>query len=247
VKALVLVGMSAGDVDRRDELAAAARERGGTVAFLQLGAPSLSVELDRLADAGATTITLVGVDTGILAPAHSWLRRIAAYWWRERAGVRPTVLVATRLATAAEGIDEALATTKEVSGTEPGLTSSAWEQVSGHRHQVMVCRGPRCTAQGSEETVRAMVLALMAHGQGDDDVLLVHTGCQFPCNQAPVVSVQPDDVWYGSVDPSAAESIVAEHLVAGRPWTSHRLTRETPPRPATDGSSDPLEFGREQA
>ncbi|MET3963480.1 (2Fe-2S) ferredoxin [Marmoricola sp. OAE513] len=227
MRALVLVGMSVSDVDRRDLLAAAAQERGGTLAFLQLGDPSLSAELTRLADAGATAITLVGVHTGILAPAHSWLRRIAAYWWRERAGVRPTVLVATRLTTTLGGIDEVLTATKPISGDEPGLTSSAWEDVTGHRHQVMVCRGPRCTAKGSDETVRAMVLALMEHNLGDDDVLLVHTGCQFPCNQAPVVSVQPDDVWYGSVDPATATAIVAEHLAGGHVLESNRLTRET--------------------
>ncbi len=245
--ALVLVGMGAGDVARRDVLAAAARERGASLAFLQVGDPSLSAELDRLTDAGASTITLVGVDTGILAPAHSWLRRIAAYWWRDRAGRRPTVLVATRLVSAVEDVPEALTRTKAVTGTEPGLTSDAWEDVGAHRHQVLVCRGPRCTAQGSEQTVRAMVLALMEHGLGDDDVLLVHTGCQSPCNQAPVVNVQPDDVWYGAVDGTAAAAIVAEHLVSGRPSAAHRLTRETPPRSASQDRSDPLEFGREQA
>ena len=66
---------------------------------------------------------------------------------------------------------------------------------------------------------------LTVNGLGDDDVLLTHTGCQFPCNQAPVVSVQPDDVWYGHVDADAASRIVAEHFVAGTPVESHRLPR----------------------
>lgn len=222
---LVLVGMSVGDVDRRDALVSAARQRGGTVAFLQLGDPSLSAELTRLTDAGATTITLVGVDTGPLGPAHSWLRRVAAYWWRERAGARPTLLVATRLARGLDEVDEVLATTRPVTGTEPGLTSAAWERVTAHRHQVLVCRGPRCTAKGAVESLRALVLAMVQHELGDDDVLLVHTGCQFPCNQAPVVSVQPDDVWYGHVDPEVATAIVADHLAGGRPVDTHRLNR----------------------
>ena len=67
---------------------------------------------------------------------------------------------------------------------------------------MLVCRGPRCTALGSDRTAEALILALMRTGQGDDDVLITHTGCQFPCNQAPVVSVQPDDVWYGAVTPT---------------------------------------------
>jgi (2Fe-2S) ferredoxin len=222
---LVLVGMSVTDVDRRDELLAAARSRGATVAFLQMGDPSLSGELTRLADLGVATVTLVGVNLGPLAPAHSWLRRIAGHWWRERAGVRPVLHVATRLVTSLDGLDAALLDPKPISGTEPGLTSAAWEDVTAHRRQVLVCRGPRCTAQGGDETMRALVLGMVEAGLRDDDVLVTHTGCQFPCNQAPVVSVQPDDVWYGDVRPAVAAEIVNRHLVEGVPVESHRLPR----------------------
>lgn len=215
---VVLVGMSVSDVDRRDELMAVAANRQATLAFLQMGDPSLSAELTRLADAGATTITLVGIDTGPIAPGHSWLRRIAGHWWRERAGARPEVLVTTGSGAAVP-----------ITGAEPGLTSAAWEDVSGHRHQVLVCRGPRCTAMGAEEGLRSMVLAMIEHQLTDADALLVHTGCQFPCNQAPVVSVQPDDVWYGGVDAAAAAEIVAEHLVGGRVVDSRQLPRNKGP------------------
>ncbi|MDI6911078.1 (2Fe-2S) ferredoxin domain-containing protein [Nocardioides sp.] len=222
---VVLVGMSVSDVDRRDRLLEAAQGRDGSVAFLQLADPSLSAELTRLADGGATTITLVGIDTGPLAPGHSWLRRIAAHWWRERSGRRPTIEVATALATTIDDIDALLRTTQPITGGEPGLTSEAWEQVTGHRHQVLVCRGPRCTAKGQVDNLRALVLALTQHHLGDDDLLLIHTGCQFPCNQAPVISVQPDDVWYGRVDPATATRIVREHFVGGSPVETHRLPR----------------------
>jgi (2Fe-2S) ferredoxin len=225
VSALVLVGMSVIDVDSRDDLLAAARERDATVAFLQMGDPSLSLELTRLADAGAELITLVGIDQGPLAPGHSWLRRIAAHWWRERGGSRPTLDVATRLVSSLTDLDQALRDVKPVSGTEPGLTSEAWEDVPAHQHQLLICRGPRCTAKGSDDSMRALILGLVEAGLGDTDVLITHTGCQFPCNQAPVVSVQPDDVWYGAVDAAAARAIVAQHLVAGMPLASHRLPR----------------------
>lgn len=223
--ALLLVGMSVSDVDRRDELLAAAARHHAGVAFLQMGDPSISRELTRLADAGATKISLAGISLGPLAPGQSWLRRIASHWWRERAGHRPVIEVATRLASTIEEIEVALFDLKPISGAEPGLTSTAWEDVARHRRQVLICRGPRCTARGSEETARALVLGLMEAGLGDHDVLVTHTGCQFPCNQAPVVSVQPDDVWYGGVDPHAARRIVSDHLLADTPVESRRLPR----------------------
>lgn len=223
--ALVIVGMSVSDVDRRDELLAATARLEASLAFLQMGDPSLSRELTRLADLGAATIILAGVSSGPLAPAHSWLRRIAAHWQRERAGHRPVIEVATRLATTVEDIEVALSDRKAISGSEPGLTSAAWEAVTEHRRQVFICRGPRCTARGSEETARALIVGLMAAGLGDQDVLVTHTGCQFPCNQAPVVSVQPDDVWYGGVDQEAARRIVTDHLVSDTPVESRRLPR----------------------
>jgi (2Fe-2S) ferredoxin len=40
-----------------------------------------------------------------------------------------------------------------------------------------------------------------------------------------VLNVQPDDVWYGHVDPSAAAEIVSRHLVDGHPVQSRRLAR----------------------
>ena len=42
VTALLLVGMSVSDVDRRDELLAAAARHHAGVAFLQMGDPSIS-------------------------------------------------------------------------------------------------------------------------------------------------------------------------------------------------------------
>jgi (2Fe-2S) ferredoxin len=222
---LVLVGMSVSDVDQREVLAEHAQRRDAHLAFLQMGDPSLSAELTRLSDAGATAIRLVGINTGPLAPGHSWLRRIAAHWWRERPGLKPEVLVADDLVANLAELDAALERVRPITGTEPGLTSSAWEEVGSHRHQVMICRGPRCTARGGVDAMRSMIMTMMEHNLGDADVLLVHTGCQFPCNQAPVISVQPDDVWYGGVDAPTAARIVTEHFVGGTPVESHRLPR----------------------
>lgn len=225
--ALVLVGMSVREASARDDLAALARAENAELAFLQVGDPGLVRVLSRLADQGHERVVLVGFSLGTMAPMVSWLRRIASYWWRNRGPGAPVVEVATVLAagTTAADLELARAVTRELTGTEAPLSSAAWEDVPRHRHQVFVCRGPRCSALGADESAEAMILALMRAGLGDDDVLLTHTGCQFPCNHAPVVTVHPDDVWYGGVDVAAAEQIVAEHLVGGNPVAERRLPR----------------------
>ncbi|MFS3130815.1 (2Fe-2S) ferredoxin domain-containing protein [Nocardioides sp. Bht2] len=224
----LIVAMSPADHGLRSQLSRTASALGASVAFLQLGSPTLGTELTRLAEAGAERIVLVAVTTSRLSPGVSWLRRIADAWWREHGDRPPQLATAQRLFRSLDELEvlwtEATQRATPVRGTGPGLQSEAWEQVPRHRHQVLVCRGPRCTAAGAERSTEALVMELMRHELGDDDVLITHTGCQFPCNHAPVMSVQPDDVWYGKVDPDTAREIVDTHLRTGVP-TGNQLSR----------------------
>lgn len=223
---LVLVGMSAHEAAQPRRVADLAGDRAATVAFLQVGDPSLSRELTRLTELGAERVVLVGVRLGATGPGASWLRRVAAHWWREREGHRPDIAVAVDLLRHDGELPAVLGrAVRPVIGREAGLTSAAWDDLPGHRHQVLVCRGPRCTARGAEATATALARALGDQGLGDDDVLVTLTGCLFPCNHAPVVAVQPDDVWYAGVDEALAARLVGEHLVHDRPLTEQRLLR----------------------
>lgn len=222
---LLLVGMSPVEVADRTRLLAWCAEVGAGPAYLQVGDPPLTGELTRLADAGAGRIRVVGVRFSPASPGASWVGRVAGHWCRERGADAPEVWVATRLVGHAGELPVALAGMRRVSGREAPLRSEAWEVVPRHRHQVLVCRGPRCSAQGAAETAAALTGELAARDLGDDDVLVTQTGCQFPCNHAPVVSVQPDDVWYGRVDAETVRTVVAQHLVGGDPVHPHRLPR----------------------
>lgn len=225
---VVVVGMSVEDPGHRGKLALLP---GVHIAFLQLADPPLNRVLTDLAGRGATSIVLAGYSGRGEAPARSWLRRVAAHWLREYAGTAPELLLTHELLLTpdptelAELVDQARRQPRPVTGSESALSSPAWEEVPRHRHQVFVCRGPRCAARGAGETAAALTVELMRHRLGDDDVLVTQTGCQFPCNQAPVVSVQPDDVWYGGVGPEGIAEIVAEHLVGGLPVEILRLPR----------------------
>ncbi|MFC5678785.1 (2Fe-2S) ferredoxin domain-containing protein [Aeromicrobium endophyticum] len=207
--AVVLVGMSIAEVNEQQALRRQAAESGATLAFLQYGEPSLTAELTRLAAAGETTIRLEMVALTGRSPARSWMRRVAGHWLRE-ASQRPTILIGDT----------------EVAGTEAGMTSDAWQDVPGHSRHVLVCRGPRCSARGAEETAGAIGATLGELGLGDDDVLVTQTGCLFPCNNAPVVVVHPDDAWFGAVDAHAARRILIDYIGWGLPVHPHRLTRK---------------------
>lgn len=236
----VLVGMSATEVAMRPDLARLSRTLGASLAFLQHSSPTLNSELHRLSDLGARRVVVVGFGKSRLGPGVSWLRRIADAWWRDRGGDMQ-IHTANRLLRSVPEAEvrweESVAGARPVTGSSAPLQSPAWETVPRHRHQVLICRGPRCSAAGAELTHEALVLALMKAGLGDDDALLTTTGCQFPCNQAPVVAVQPDDVWYGSVRPDRVDEIVATHLQEGRPVEHARLPRRPSGGPlGSDGS-----------
>jgi len=206
---VVLVGTGPEASGRDRELCELAEAVGAGVAYLQGGDPALVDELTRLHEAGAERITLVPTALGGRVPDRSWVRRVAGHWVRARSDA-PTVVV----------------TGREVTGDEAPLSSSAWEDVPGHRHHVLVCRGPRCSARGAAAASTALDATLRERGLGDDDVLVAQTGCLFPCNHGPVMVVHPDDTWYGGMDAAAVVRLVDEHLVGGEPLAARRLPRQ---------------------
>ena len=61
------------------------------------------------------------------------------------------------------------ATWQRVCGREGGLTSPAWDEVPRHRHQVLVCQGPRCLARGAGEVTTTLQRLLAESSLGDDE------------------------------------------------------------------------------
>ncbi|MCO8269259.1 NAD(P)H-dependent oxidoreductase subunit E [Actinoplanes sp. TRM 88003] len=194
---------------------------GARACFLDGADPSLHAALDE-ADGEV-----------VLVPAHlppdryldTWIRRAVAHW-RESRGRDLRVSVTTALAAQpalTDAVREALDGPRtELTGNPGPFRSPAWSQITRHRHQVLVCRGPRCTAYGANEVATALSERLGEHGLGDDDVLVTSTGCLFPCNLGPMVVVHPGDVWYESVDPGKAVRIADDHLRDGRPFAPPR-------------------------
>ncbi|TQF74292.1 (2Fe-2S) ferredoxin domain-containing protein [Rhodococcus spelaei] len=185
---------------------------------------SVTTALDEAAASAATEVVVVSAQTVLDRKIDAWFRRVIGHWLREHSGERiPDVRIANPLsdtANYADLLDAAICgpTTAARTTTAP-LTSPSWDEVPGFARHVMVCRGPRCSARGGPETAQALDEALEARGLGDDDVLVTQTGCLFPCSQAPVVAVYPDNTWYAGLHTERVERFVDEHLVEGRPVT----------------------------
>ena len=225
--ARVLVGMSIREANAATELQSAAHAAGARLAFLQSAEPALTTALSDLADHGHRRIELVGVALGGLAPGSSWLRRVAGHWSRGRGAGAPTIMVATKLigpdVVRPGVIDSVLESVRQITGAEAGVTSPAWDHVPNYRHHVLVCRGPRCSARGAEATWSALSDGLARRGMRDSDVLMTSAGCMFPCNQAPVLAVQPDNVWYGGLNAENTDELIDSHLCAGEPLDEARI------------------------
>lgn len=212
MSALIHVATLLQDAARADQLHRCARAAGAQLAFLQGGDPTLTHLLDRLHADGVRAVRLEPVSTDDLPYARSWIGRVAGHWRRQQADP-PVIEFGGRT----------------ITGGEAPLSSPAWEQPPRYRHHLLVCRGPRCSARGADETYREILRSLVMAGLTDADVLMAQTGCLFPCNHGPVAVVHPDGTWYGPVRPDGAERLVREHLGAGRPVDDLRIPRTPAP------------------
>ncbi len=91
------------------------------------------------------------------------------------------------------------------------------------KNHLLVCTGGGCIASGSLQVSAALRETLRKKGLADG-VKVIETGCLGPCSVGPVMSVQPDGVFYENVKPEDAGEIVEEHLIKGKPVA--RLARK---------------------
>lgn len=217
------------DAHHLPELTEAAERLGAQACVLQGEGPSLSRALTRLDEEGVAAVTLVAVSGDGVAAGLSWVRRVAAHWLRESGSTLAIAVVPSIARSTDPGELDVIAAfdPRPVTGTEASLENPTWEKVPAYRHHVLVCRGPRCTAKGSDETIAALSQALVDHRLLQGDVLVASTGCLSPCNSSPCVVVHPDDEWYGPVDADGARALVEGRLL-GRSTEPALLPRRIP-------------------
>ncbi|MDR7313848.1 ferredoxin [Brevibacillus nitrificans] len=97
--------------------------------------------------------------------------------------------------------------------------------LSQTKHHVLLCNGSSCNRKGGEEVTVAIREAIAEAGL-DDHVHTTRTRCNGRCEDAPVMIVYPEGIWYKQITPEIAPSLVEQHFVKGEPvasLVSHRF------------------------
>ena len=158
--------------------------------------------LTSVAVAGACSIGLVPVSTGANPTGASWLTRVASHWLKDQPNVELWIAVGLSEETVFE--QPTFSGWRKVLSRESSLSSPGWDKPPSHTKHLFICRGPRCNAQGAAEMSQALIAELACRDALDDPVLVANASCLYPCNNAPVVVVHPEDRWVG---PLRAESV----------------------------------------
>ncbi|MFD1703416.1 CbiX/SirB N-terminal domain-containing protein [Methylopila henanensis] len=222
---MILYGRASFDSRQRlqgivDRLRAGAPSRQVACAFADLSGPSLPEVLGRLADSGIAEAVVVPCMIPTDPSIATWLPGALSAWRSERS-TAPRVTIAAAVECFVDLADLAArslesADAADVGGAAPSMGKPGWSEIPRHGRQIFFCTGARCLHRGAEPLYqRLRDLMRREHGlvRGPRRVLCARSSCQFPCNLGPVMTVHPDGVWYGRLDPQALDRIVAEHLI----------------------------------
>ncbi|MFZ6026924.1 MAG: NADH-ubiquinone oxidoreductase-F iron-sulfur binding region domain-containing protein [Chloroflexota bacterium] len=108
---------------------------------------------------------------------------------------------------------------------------------------ISICSDSGCLSGGGEAVRQALCAALAARGLADT-VEVRATGCFGFCEQGPIVITHPDDTFYVRVRPQDVESIIDEHLLAGK--TVERLLYQDPATNRPVPTAAGMDFYRKQ-
>ena len=195
-----------------------------TPAFLEMTPPGLAFTIDKLIGDGARRIIVVPAFVPWDRNIKRWLPRYLAFQAREH-GYKTELVMAQPIESTGgftDALAQSLAASRNVADVrdayKPLRRRQGCSVIPEYKQQVYVCLGPRCTAAGAWHNYDVLRQSLRARGldqPGPQRVMVVRTACQHPCNFAPLMSVQPDNVWYGELDEARVEEIVESHFAGG--------------------------------
>lgn len=231
---VILYGRASFDRQQNVAQIAARLNAGGGRTFIaayeDLSGPSIPDVLDRLAAEGARQALVIPVAFPADPSLSAWLAGALSAWRTQQADqpwadfdlrIGPPVEQFLDVATAvSQAIASPPAQLKPVAEVRPSMGKAGWSDVPEHARQVFFCLGARCAHRRAlplYQHMRALMKNIRPLNAGPQRTMCVRTGCLYPCNQGPLLIVQPDGVWYGGLDEAVLTRIVDEHLLGGRP------------------------------
>ncbi len=100
--------------------------------------------------------------------------------------------------------------------------------IQAYDRYVLVCVGDRCAGEGGGQAFYDELKAKLKQVSADNVSIKLKRSrvtCFGVCKAGPLLSVQPDGVWYYDIDSEKLDRIIEEHLIAGRPvteWVFHQ-------------------------
>ena len=233
MKTILLVGPLAGAQGERLHREVSARHTGVECIDTGEGFDSLWGRVRELLAEGRAVL-LVDLEPAADGAYLDWLRAELASLFEGHALAPPPRITASALGR--RGLDAAAvvaaiddpAQQLDCQGVGEVPTQPDWSAPPPHRHHLFLCAGPRCVRRGALplwKTLRRELIRLDLH-ENAEGALLTRTGCQFPCNRGPVMTVYPERVWYGLRSDEQVCRVVVEHLRDGVPVADLRVDDE---------------------
>jgi (2Fe-2S) ferredoxin/copper(I)-binding protein len=196
------------------------------IAFAEMSAPSLEAVLSALRAEGVGSCVVIPVIVPFDRNLRGWLGRWLSRWTTDGAGSMRVVLadpvdgVADLLAPVASAFERALPRDDVRDAIKPLKIKAGASRIPDVARVALVCLGPRCAQAGGFDIYDRLRRRFGPHkpdGLNDQPLLCLRTNCQGPCNFAPLVAVQPDNIWYGQLSPEGIDRIADEHFGRGGP------------------------------
>jgi len=217
------------------------------LAFVDRNLPALPQALDSLratlapADGAQQTIVIQPTMVPDEPALRRWLQKVARRWLASQPGhARPRLVFAQPLLQW-DGLVPALLNHLALATLRPDVVTEegeegwqtdpvAWSTVPAHQRHVLWCMGPRCVAKGAAALWPRLSQAVQASAPLKQQLQLLQTSCQYPCNQGPLMIVYPEGVWYGHLDEDSLVPVLKSHIEGSEACAAHRVhTLQAPP------------------